>query len=172
MREEFLDCYADYIVKFIKSYAKHGIKISAVTPQNECNTQQSGRMPACIWHPETEAKFIKILRRKFDIEQFDTKIWMYDHNFNDIENRVVWSLENCPGLVNDCDGVALHYYDGTVEKTENAVKKFFDLSFHFTEGGPRLYDHYDSDFCKWGIMISKVLSEGFSSFTGFASTAS
>ena len=63
MREEFLDCYADYIIKFLEAYAAHGIKISALTPQNEPNNQQKGLMPACVWHPETEAKFMKILRR-------------------------------------------------------------------------------------------------------------
>ena len=48
MREEFLDCYAEYIVKFIKAYAQNGIKISALTPQNEPNTEQAGFMTACI----------------------------------------------------------------------------------------------------------------------------
>ena len=27
MREEFVECYADYIVKFVQAYAEHGIKI-------------------------------------------------------------------------------------------------------------------------------------------------
>ncbi len=69
MRDIYLDCYGDYIVKFIKAYAEHGIKVSAVTPQNETNTQQNGKMPACIWHPETEAKFMGILREKFKKKQ-------------------------------------------------------------------------------------------------------
>ena len=63
MREEFVDCYANYMVKFIRAYAEYGIRISAITPQNEPNTQQNGQMPACIWHPEIEAKFIRILRQ-------------------------------------------------------------------------------------------------------------
>ena len=57
MREEYVDCYARYVTKFILAYREHGIRIFAVTPQNEAETQQAGRMPACIWHPDIESKF-------------------------------------------------------------------------------------------------------------------
>ena len=38
---------------------------------------------------------------------------------------------------------------------------------HYTEGGPRLTDHYDTDFCKWGLMAAKTLGAGYRSFTGW-----
>ena len=166
MREQYLDCYADYIIKFINAYAERGIKISAITPQNETNTQQNGRMPACIWHPEIEAKFIKILREKLKENSLDVKIWMFDHSFSDTR-RVVWSLENCEGLSEDCDAVAFHYYAGTLEQTIEVTQKFPSLELHFTEGGPRLTDNYGSDFCKWGLMAIKALKSGYRSFTGW-----
>lgn len=166
MRNEFVDCYAEYIIKFIKAYAKHGIKISAITPQNEANTQHSSDMPCCIWHPETEAEFIRILKQKLTANALDTKIWMFDHNFNDV-NRVLWSLENCSGLKDACDGVAFHYYAGTVEQTVPLKKQYPELCLHFTEGGPRLTDNYSTDWCKWGLMIVKALKAGYSSFTGW-----
>ena len=166
MREQYVDCYADYMIKFIKAYAKHGIKVSAITPQNETNTQQNGKMPACIWHPEIEARFIKLLRQKIQEENLDVKIWMYDHNFNDTE-RVLWSLENCKGLSEACDGVAFHYYGGAIEQTRIVKDTYPRLGLHFTEGGPRLADHYDTDWCKWGFMIIKALKAGYRSFTGW-----
>ena len=166
MREEYLDCYGDYFVKFIKAYAEHGIKISAVTPQNEPNTQQWEKMPACIWHPEIEAKFIKILKRKFAENSLDIKIWMFDHNYDDVQ-RVLWSLENCEGLRDDCDGVAFHYYTGVPERTAEVTRRFPHLDLHFTEGGPRLTDHYDTDWCKWGLIAVKMLKLGYKSFTGW-----
>ena len=55
MRDEFVDCYADYYIRFLQEYEKCGIHISALTPQNETETHQRGRMPGCMWHPETEA---------------------------------------------------------------------------------------------------------------------
>ena len=107
MRECYLECYAEYFVKYVKAYAAHGIKISAVTPQNEPNTQQNGLMTSCIWHPEIEAKFVKILRRRFDEEGIGTKIWLFDHSFRDAV-RVGWQLKHCEGLKDACAGLQCH----------------------------------------------------------------
>lgn len=167
MREEFVDCYADYYIRFLQEYEKCGIHISALTPQNETETHQRGRMPGCLWHPETEAKFIKVLRRKLREAGMDVKIWMFDHNFYHADYRVRWSLDNCEGLKDDCDGIAFHYYQGAIEDTVPLQEAYPNLRMHFTEGGPRLYDHYDNDWCKWGIMISKVLNHKYGSFTGW-----
>lgn len=166
MREEYIECYADYIIKYLKAYAENGIKISALTPQNEPNTQQNGYMPACIWHPEIEAKFIKILRKRLNEEKLDVSIWMYDHSFSDAE-RVLWQLDNCEGVKEDCDAIAFHYYSGTIEETLKIKRAYPEKELHFTEAGPRLYDNYDTDWCKWGIMISKAIKCGYSSFTGW-----
>ncbi len=166
MRAEYIECYAEYYIKFIEAYAEHGIKISAITPQNETNTQQNSRMPACIWHPEIEAEFVKVLRKKFEERGMDIKIWIYDHNFDDI-HRVMWQLEKIEGLAQACDGVAFHYYGGTVEESAKVKRAFKNLGLHFTEGGPRLTENYSTDKCKWGTIISRALSNGYSSFTGW-----
>lgn len=166
MRDAFLDCYADYFVKFIQAYAEHGIKISAVTPQNEPETQQAGSMPACIWHPEIEAAFINILRRKLDANHLDVQIWMHDHGFDGV-NRIMWSLNNTEGLRESCNGFAFHYYDGTIEQTGILKEKYPELDLHFTEGGPRLVDNYETDWCKWGIMMVKALKTGYKTFAGW-----
>ncbi|MBQ4051460.1 MAG: hypothetical protein IJD13_07500, partial [Oscillospiraceae bacterium] len=166
MRNEFLDCYGDYFVKFIKAYAEEGIRIAAVTPQNEPNNLQGGHMPACIWHPETEAAFIGILRRKFAENGLDVRIWMYDQAFNDV-GRVQWSLQNCSGLLENCDGVAFHYYNGTVEQTLKIRREFPQLELHLTEGGPRLTDNYTDDWCKWGTIAARILKAGYRSLIGW-----
>jgi glucosylceramidase len=166
MREKYLDCYADYFVKYIKAYAAEGITISAVTPQNEPETHQGGKMPACMWHPDTEAKFISILRNKFDENAIDTKIWCYDHTFSGV-TRVAWCLKEYPSLKNACAGIAFHYYTGSIEQTAFLKDAYPELQLHFTEGGPRLYDNYDTDWCKWTLMMIKALCNGYSSFTGW-----
>jgi len=166
MREQYVECYADYIIKFLQAYENEGIHVSAITPQNEAETQQSGEMPACIWHPEIEAKFIKCLRSKLNSLGMDTKIWMHDHNFKGA-TRVKWMLDACEGLADSADGIAFHYYDGTIEQTLSLKDSYPDLRMHFTEGGPRLYDNYSTDWCKWGIMISKAICADYGSFTGW-----
>ncbi len=167
MRAEFVDCYADYIVRFIEEYAKCGIKIAALTPQNEPETQQHGQMPACIWHPDIEAAYISVLRRKLDEHGLgDVGIWMYDYNFDNYL-RPQWMLDTYPTLAEACSGVAFHYYRGSIEQTRALREAYPQLKMHFTEGGPRLFDNYGVDWCKWGIMMSKTLNEGFASFTGW-----
>ncbi len=166
MREEFVDCYADYIIRYIEEYERRGIKINAVTAQNETETDQSGRMPACIWHPDIEAKFIISLKKKLREKGIDVKIWMHDHNFSSWK-KVLWQLKEYPDLKKSCDGVAFHYYDGAPEDIDNVRFEYPDLEYHFTEGGPRLYDNYATDWCKWGTVISKSLKHGCTTFTGW-----
>ena len=166
MRAKFVECYAEYTVKFIKAYEAEGIKIRAITTQNESETDQHGVMPACFWHPDIEAEYITVLRKKLDENGIDTKIWCYDHNFSGV-NRVAWCLNEYPLLKEACDGAAFHYYRGSIEQTVFLKALYPDLKLHFTEGGPRLYENYDSDWCKWTLMAVKALNCGYSSFTGW-----
>lgn len=166
MRSEFVECYADYIVKFIKAYAEHGIKISAVTPQNEPETGQGERMAACIWHPEIEAAYIVALKKKLKENGLPVEIWMYDHTFLGVR-RVSWSLDKCAGLRESCDGIAFHYYSGAIEFTKVLREKYPELALHFTEGGPRITDNYETDWCKWGLLAMKAINLGYVDFTGW-----
>ena len=113
-----------------------------------------------------EAEFVKSLKKKLTENCLDVEIWLFDHNFNDTQ-RVIWQLKNTEGLADSCDGVAYHYYSGRIEDTTALSKEFPNMPMHFTEGGPRLYDNYATDWCKWGIMMTKALSNGFSSFIGW-----
>lgn len=166
MLDEYIDCYAEYIIKFINAYAEHGIKISAITPQNEPNTPQYNQMAACVWHPRTEANFIKVLRNKLDERKMNVEIWMHDHNFIDV-HRVIWELDKCEGTREAVDAVAFHYYMGAIEETLVLNEKYPELPLHFTEAGPRLTDNYDTDWCKWGLMAIKAIKCGYKTFTGW-----
>lgn len=166
MREEYLECYAEYYLKFLLEYKKRGIHISALTPQNEPETQQYGKMPACQWHPELEARFIEILRKKIDAAGLKVEIWMHDHSFA-YWPRVKWLLDTYEGLQKQCSGVAFHYYNHGIEDTASLQKAYPDMEYHFTEAGPRLYDHYENDWCKWVTMMIKTMECGYSTFTGW-----
>lgn len=166
MREKYIETYAEYFVKYIQAYAAEGINIYAVTVQNETQTSQDGRMPACIWHPDIEARFICTLRDKFDACGIATEIWCHDHNFSDVGN-VDWYMQEYSELRQKCSGIAFHYYSGCIEQTAFLKEKYSSLKLHFTEGGPRLYDNYSTDWCKWGLMLIKALNNGYSSFTGW-----
>ncbi len=165
MREQFIDCYADYLIRFIEEYEKRGINVAALTAQNETETTQEGKMPACLWHPDIEAKFIIALKRRLKAAGRDVKVFMHDHNFSSWP-KVLWQLDEYKELSEECDGVAFHYYSGAVEDIDFVKEKYPDLEYHFTEGGPRLYDNYATDWCKWGVIMSKALKHGCRTFTG------
>ena len=166
MREKYLDCYAEYLIKYIKAYRSEGIKLYAITPQNETASSQNGKMPACIWHPDIEAKFVGILKKKIDENNINIKIWIYDHDYLGVP-RVDWCLSEYPNLKNECDGMAFHYYGGSIEQTALLRKKYPNLELHFTEGGPRLFENYGTDWCKWTTMVIRAMRLGYSSFTGW-----
>lgn len=166
MREKYIDCYADYFIKFIKAYGAEGIKISAVTPQNEPETHQRGTSVACIWTPDAEAKFVIALKEKMRQNGIDTQIWLYDHCFVGWP-RVLWTLNEYPQLAECADAVAFHYYEGGIELADNIRAVYPNMKWNFTEGGPRLFDNYDTDWGKWSYIMAQSLSHGCESFFGW-----
>ena len=52
MRQRYFAPYAQYFLKFLQAYAAEGVPVQAVTVQNEVDTDQDGRMPACSWPQE------------------------------------------------------------------------------------------------------------------------
>jgi glucosylceramidase len=57
--DHYFITYSAYFARFIQEYAKHGIKISMVMPQNEFNSPQP--FPSCSWTAEGLARFISFL---------------------------------------------------------------------------------------------------------------
>ena len=58
MLDECFGTYANYLVKYVQAYGKEGIRIAALTVQNEPNTDQFGMSPTCLWTGEQETDFI------------------------------------------------------------------------------------------------------------------
>ncbi|MBO0912405.1 MAG: twin-arginine translocation signal domain-containing protein, partial [Acidobacteria bacterium] len=83
MQRRYMAAYANYFVKFLKAYEAEGVPVQAVTVQNEVDTDQDGRMPACTWPQEYEADFVRgHLGPAFEQAGIRTKIWIIDHNYN------------------------------------------------------------------------------------------
>lgn len=162
MREKYIEAYAEYYFRFIKSYAEYGIKISALTPQNETETDQVCRMPACLLHPELEMKFTILLRKKLEAAGLNPEIWIVDHNYIHW-NRAKWMLDNveCKKAV---QGVAFHYYEGNAGMLGYLHELHSDIGFHITEGGPDLCDDYEDVSCKFAVTITNAMRNWCKSF--------
>ena len=59
MRNKWLDVYAKYFERFLDAYAEEGVPVQSVTPQNEVDTDQDGKMPACVWPLEYEVGLVR-----------------------------------------------------------------------------------------------------------------
>lgn len=159
MREKYLAPYAEYFVKFLEAYRSAGVPVDAVCTQNEPETDQHGRMPACIWPPEMEATFIRDhlgprIRATPAISK--TRIWLLDYNYV-LWKRVDWQLQDAR-LASFVDGVAWHGYEGDPAQMSELERRHPAVPLYFTEWGDHLSDPYGSDWAKWAHNIAAILT--------------
>jgi glucosylceramidase len=157
MRKPSFGPYSEYFVRFLQAYDKAGVKINAVTVQNEVDTDQDGRMPAALWGQEYEIEFVKkYLGPAFQKAALDTKIWILDHNY-DLWGRAIDELSD-PELNKYVDGVAWHGYGGTPDAMTRVKEAFPAKHCYWTEGGPDITDpNYATDWTKWSGTFTGIL---------------
>jgi glucosylceramidase len=150
--------YARYFTRFLQAYAEAGVPVQAVTIQNEVDTEQNGRMPACLFSQEQEVGFVaEHLGPAFEQNKLSTKIWIIDHNYN-LWGRAICELED-PRVRQYVDGVAWHGYVGEPSAMTKVHDAFPDKHTYWTEGGPAYTDpHYGTDWAKWGATYAGILN--------------
>lgn len=130
LKPQWYSAYAAYFVKYIQSYAAHGLSIYAVTPQNEA-LYEPGHYPGMLMPAEAQAEFIQHhLKPAFVRSNLQTKILCYDHNW-DRPDYPLTVLEQAGGAV---DGVAWHWYGGNAAAQTQVYEAFAGKEVHFTEG--------------------------------------
>ena len=133
MQPKNFGTYANYLVKYLQAYESAGIRIDAMTSQNEVDTEQAERMPACAWAQEHEVLFIsKHFGPALRAANLQTKIWLLDHNFN-LWGRVFNTLED-PEVFKYVDGIAWHPYVGSVTAMSRIHEAYPTKHQYWTEG--------------------------------------
>jgi glucosylceramidase len=167
MRKFYLPYYAQYLLKFLQGYAAEGVPVQAITSQNEVDTDQDGRMPACIWAQEHEIEFVSVhLGPLLKQSGVPTQIWFLDHNYN-LWGRVADQLGDDKFRAY-ADGIAWHGYAGTPDMMSKVHELYPDTPMYWTEGGPRITDtNYLMDWCKWGGTFSVILRNWCRSITAW-----
>ena len=157
MRKQYFEAYAQYFIKFLQGYAAAGIKIGAVTVQNEVDTDQDGRMPQALWGQEYEMEFVKsYLGPALQKSGLDTRIWILDHNYN-LWGRAVDELSD-PDVYKYVDGVAWHGYFGPPSSMTRVHDMFPEKNAYWTEGGPDYtLPDYATDWTKWSSTFTGIL---------------
>ena len=141
--------------------------MQAVTVQNEVDTDQDGRMPACIWPMEYEADFVRAhLGPTFERNGVKTKIWLLDHNYNRW-GRAIAELET-PDVGRYSNAIAWHGYLGKPEWIARVHNAFPDAEMYWTEGGPDYTDpDYVTGWAKWSKTFAGILRNWCRSITAW-----
>ena len=130
LRPEFHGAYAKYFVKYVQAMKAEGIRIDAVTVQNE--PLHPGNNPSLFMPAQQQATFIKqSLGPAFAAAKLDTKIICYDHNC-DRPDYPLFVL-NDPEAAKYVDGSAFHLYAGKIEVLTTVHDAHPDKNVYFTE---------------------------------------
>jgi glucosylceramidase len=130
LKPEFYDIYANYLVKYVQAMKQEGIKIDALTIQNE--PLHPGNNPSLLMTQDEQANFIKkSLGPIFKKANLSTKIIIYDHNADRPDYPI--SILNDPDARKYIDGSAFHLYGGSVESIRGVKEAHPDKNLYFTE---------------------------------------
>ena len=130
LKPEYYAVYAKYLSKYIEEMAKHGIKIDAITIQNE--PLHPGNNPSLLLVAPDEAEFIKnYLGPLFKKKNVKTKIMIYDHNADRPDYPI--SILDDAEAAQYIDGSAFHLYGGTIDALTDVHNAHPEKNIYFTE---------------------------------------
>ena len=157
IRRKYLPVYASYFEKFLSAYAAEGVKINSVTPQNEVDTDQDSRMPACAFPQEYELELVRDhLGPLLAKSKSPADIWILDHNYN-LWGRAMSELEDDDAL-KYIKGVAWHGYVGKADAMTRVKKAYPKVDMFWTEGGPDFdTPGYETEWSKWSSAFTGIL---------------
>lgn len=130
LKPEFYEAYAKYFVKYIQGMKGEGIRLDAITIQNE--PLNPGNNPSLLMLPAEQGAFIKKnLGPAFRAAAIDTKIILYDHNADRPDYPI--SILDDPEARQYVDGSAFHLYGGKIEALSTVHDAHPDKNIYFTE---------------------------------------
>jgi len=143
----YYDCYAEYFVQYIKAMQKAGIRIDAITPQNEPLNPDNN--PSMYMTAEQQRDFIKNnLGPALKAAALNTKIQIYDHNADHPDYPL--TILSDPQAAAYVDGSAFHLYAGDINALSQVHDKYPGKNLYFTEQYTPSTGSFDGDL-KWHI---------------------
>lgn len=88
---QYRKLWAEYLVKYVRSYQRQDIPISYMTIQNEPEAKQIWE--SCLYSPYEEADLLKnYLSPTFQENNLDTHFFIWDHNKDKVLERSLKTL--------------------------------------------------------------------------------
>jgi glucosylceramidase len=130
LKKEFYPAYAQYWVRYLKGVQAHGIRIDALTVQNEPENPKN--TPSMVMTAEEEAEFIgHYLGPALRAAGLNTKIIAFDHNCDHPEYPGVVMSDAAAGKFTD--GAGYHLYRGDISALSVTHNAFPEKNIYFTE---------------------------------------
>ena len=138
LKPEFDQAWANFYVKFIKTYEKLGIPIWGLSVQNEPMATQSWE--SCLYTAQDEADFIKNFLGPTLVKSglADKKLFIWDHNRDLMYQRA--SILEDPEVSKYVWGIGFHWYETwtgagmNFENERRVAEAFPSKHLLFTEG--------------------------------------
>jgi glucosylceramidase len=142
LKKEYYPIYANYIVKYIQMMGLEGIKLQAITVQNEPENPKN--TPSMVMSAPEQLEFVrKYLGPAFKKNNLETKIIIYDHNCDHPEYPI--EILNDPDANQYIDGSAFHMYLGKVEAMSKVHNAHPDKNIYFTEQWTSAQSNFKDD---------------------------
>ncbi|MEZ5044968.1 MAG: glycoside hydrolase family 30 beta sandwich domain-containing protein [Saprospiraceae bacterium] len=139
----YYSTYAQYFVKYIQGMQAEGIRIDAVTIQNE--PLHPGNNPSMYMEAADQAEFIRDhLGPAFLAAGLETKIILYDHNADRPDYPL--SILADAAAAKFVDGSAFHLYGGDIKTLSDVHEAYPDKHLYFTEQWVGYPSNFAGDF--------------------------
>ena len=147
LQPKYFSVYAQYFVKYVQKMKEQGIRIDAITPQNE--PLHPGNNPSLLMLANEQADFIaNHLGPAFQQAGIDTKIIIYDHNADRPDYPI--SVLNNDAARPYIDGSAFHLYAGDINALSQVHNAYPDKDLYFTEQYTSSSGEFSGDL-KWHL---------------------
>jgi glucosylceramidase len=130
LQPEYYQAYANYFVKYIQAMQAQGIRIDAITMQNEPLNEKN--TPSLEMLAADQAVFLRDhLGPAFKGAGIKTKILLFDHNCNHPDYPM--SILSDPQASPYADGSAFHLYEGNITAMSSVHDAYPGKNLYFTE---------------------------------------
>jgi glucosylceramidase len=136
LRDDRIDVFAKYYLKYLQAYAKYGIKVDALTLLNEPGIDVV--YPAMDISVEQQQKLAVAIKREVKRAGLRTDLYVHDFNFwdwkdpNSTETKNYYRIFNDPRALKAADAIAFHPYWGDPTVMRDAFEEY-GKPVHMTE---------------------------------------
>jgi glucosylceramidase len=128
LRDDCIDVFARYYVKYLQAYGRQGIKVDALTLLNEPGMDVV--YPAMDISIDQQQKLAVAIKREVHKAHLDTQLYVHDFNFwdwhdpNSTATKNYYRIMNDPATRKAADSIAFHPYWGDPTVMRDAYEEF------------------------------------------------